>query len=67
MTTRIRVERACSEAGIPVLVQEQGVGDDGKWVNCGQPIALLNAAQLLELHIHQNKRYVVGEMQLGNA
>lgn len=65
MTTRVRVEKADAGA-LPVMVQVQGVVD-GKWVNEGEPKPLMNAAQLHEEHIHQNKRLVVYEFQTGNA
>ncbi len=66
MTTKIRVEKA--DLGMmPVMVQVQVVDAEGKWVSEGQPKPLLRGCELLEEHIHQNKRLVVYEMQLGNA
>jgi len=66
MTTKIRVEKA--DLGMmPVMVQVQVVDAEGKWVPESQPRPLLRGCELLEEHIHQNKRLVVYEMQLENA
>lgn len=65
MTTKVRVEKA--SAGVYVMVQVQVVNQEGKWVNEGEPYPLLDPAQQIEHHIHQNKRLIVSELQLGNA
>lgn len=66
MTTKIRIEKA-DQYPVYTMVQVQEVNADGKWVNVGEPRMLRDAAQLLEEHIHQNKRLVVSELPLGNA
>ena len=67
MTTKIRIENAQSHGGIYVMVQEQNVNAEGQWVNSGEAYPLMHPAQMFETVIHQNKRYIVSELQLGNA
>ena len=67
MTTKIRIENAQSHGGIYVMVQEQQVNSECKWADVGSPIPLVRPADMVELTIHQNKRYVIAELSLGNA
>ena len=66
MTTKVRIEKADGHP-MPVMVQVQVVNAEGKWVPEGQPRSLDRAAELLEDHIHQNKRLVVYELSTGAA
>lgn len=66
MTAKIRIEKADSTSHI-IMVQIQVVNHEGKWVAEGEPKPLQFPAQLVEEHLHQNKRVIVYEMQLGNA
>lgn len=66
MTAKIRIEKA-DETPYIIMVQAQSVSADGKWVNEGNPKPLHFAAQQIEEFIHQNKRVIVYEMQLGGA
>ncbi len=68
MTNRVRIENANqAEYPLPIMIQVQEVNAEGKWYNSEPPIMLSFPAQLLELHIHQNKRFIVYEFQTGNA
>ena len=66
MTTKIRIEKA-DQYPVPVMVQEQQVNAEGKWVNNGDPVMLVYAAQQTEQFVHANKRYIVYEAKMGNA